>query len=82
MDHKKLFETSEAELEIGFRQMKEILDKKNMDYRVLIFEINEDVLEEGDDFEDKDSKEIKLELSAEVLASIPLMKEEFVERVD
>ena len=82
MDHQKLFETSEAELEIGFRQMKEILDKKNMDYRVLIFEINEDVLEEGDDFEDKDSKEIKLELSAEVLASIPLMKEEFVERVD
>ena len=82
MNHEKLFETSMAELEIGFRQMKEKLDAKNMDFRVLIFEIDSDALESDDEFDDKDSNQIKLGMSAETLAAIPLMKEEFVERIE
>ena len=40
MDKDLLYDVSMTELEIGFRKMQEILDRKNMDYKVLIFEMD------------------------------------------
>jgi len=72
-----------TDLEIGFRKMKEVLDRKDMDYKDLIFELNDED-ENGKRLEtdgDKDADEIRLEVSNEILRAIPLMKEEFVEKL-
>ena len=39
MDYTKLYEVSMTELEIGFRKIKEALDRRNRNYKVFIFEI-------------------------------------------
>ena len=76
----KVYEVSEAELELGFRKMKEILDSRNMDYRVLIFDIDKDLVND-DDLMDKDPDDIKVAFSKETLEAIPLMKEEFIDKI-
>ena len=90
MDKDLLYDVSMTELEIGFRKMQEILDRKNMDYKVLIFEMdttnaNEDAsstsqLNAYD--ADKDSHEVRIEIAKETIDAIPLMREEFVERIN
>ena len=46
MNQDKLIDVSMTELEIGFRKMKNALDKKNMDYKVLIFDLELDSLQD------------------------------------
>ena len=40
LEKTKLINVTMADLEIGFRKMKEVLDQKNMDYKVLIFDVD------------------------------------------
>ena len=85
MDPTYLIDVSLHELEQGFRKMKEILDEKNMDYKVLIFDIDTTMTLDPHSTvadEDKDADEIRQEMSEENLRTIPLMKEEFVEKVN
>ena len=79
IDQTKVYEVSDAELELAFRRMKEILDEKNMDYRVLIFDIETDA--ENENELDRDPEQIKLSVSKETLEAIPLMKEEFIDKI-
>lgn len=63
--------------------MKEALDKKNENYKVLIFELEEDdadrVIDKNE--EDKDADDIRYEASEETLRAIPMMKEEFIDKL-
>jgi len=80
VDANKLVDISMIELEIGFRKMKEILDRKNMDYKVLIFDVESDQFSPEEE-EDKYPDEIRLAMADESLKAIPLMKEEFIHKV-
>ena len=79
VDQTKLFEVTDLELEIGFRKMQEALDKQNMDYRVLLFDV--EIPERDQDQDDMDEADIKKELASISLSAIPLMKEEFIHKV-
>ena len=76
------------ELKLGFQKIKEVLDQKNKNYKVIIFGIRPSkkggspapAVEE--DEEDKDGDEIRLALTSETLSAMPLMKEEFIEKVN
>lgn len=60
--------------------MKEALDKKNEDYKVLIFEIEIDSdQEEQEANNENDPDAIKLAMSRENLQAIPMMRDEFIE---
>jgi hypothetical protein len=80
VDATKIADISMIELEIGFRKMKEVLDRKNLDYKVLIFDIKTDQFTPEEE-EDKDPDEIRNIMAYESLKSIPLMKEEFIHKV-
>jgi len=76
MDSRILPEVTETELEIGFRKLKEIFDEKNIDYKTFIFE-----LDSIDNDDDKDADEIRIAVSKDTKMALPLMREEFIERV-
>ena len=60
--------------------MKEALDNKNEDYKVLIFEIEIDSeQEEQEANNENDPDEIKYAMSIENLEAIPMMRDEFIE---
>ena len=71
-------EASQTELEIGFRRLKEVLDQRNMDYKVLIFDIDS---QNQDDEPEKEADEIRQGLSIESLSARPLLKRDFINRV-
>jgi len=73
-----LNEASQTELEIGFRRLKEVLDQRNMDYKVLIFDIDS---QNQDDEPEKEADEIRQGLSIESLSARPLLKRDFINRV-
>ena len=75
-----LIEVSANELEIGFRKLKQTLDQRNMDYKVLLFDI--DTPSNQEDEVEKEANEIRLGLSAESLAAKPLLKADFIERLN
>ena len=76
MDSRILPEVTETELEIGFRKLKEIFDEKKIDYKTFIFE-----LDSIDNDDDKDADEIRIAVSKDTKMALPLMREEFIERV-
>ena len=78
VDQTKLEEVSSTELEIGFRKMKEILDQKNMDYKVLIFNVDS---KKSEDEQDKDADDIRFALSEETLSTVPLHKDDFSQKI-
>ena len=80
VDQTGLIEVSANELEIGFRKLKQTLDQKNMDYKVLLFDI--DTPSNQDDEVEKEANEIRMGLSAESLAAKPLLKADFIERLN
>ena len=72
------------ELKAGFQKMKKALDKKKENYKILIFELEEEddtdrVINKNE--EDKDADDIRFEASEETLRAIPMMKEEFIDKL-
>jgi len=76
MDSRILPEVTDTELEIGFRKLKEIFDRKKIDYKAFIFE-----LDSIDNDDDKDADEIRIAVLNDTKTALPLMREEFIERV-
>ena len=80
LDPRKLFEITQSELELGFRKLKEIFEQKDINYKKYIFE-----MDSGDSAAlalEEDPNEVRLSLSQEAMLAIPLMREEFIERVN
>ena len=75
MDARKLSEVTQVELELGFRKLKEAFERESIDYKTYIFEVdtNEEVKEE-----EQDADDVRLALSEDSMAAIPLMREEFI----
>ena len=72
-------QVTQNELELGFRKLKEVFERKGVDFKKFIFEI-EHVGENTDD--EKDPDEIRLSASEEAMFAIPLMREEFMQRIN
>ena len=79
VDQASLIEVSETELEIGFRKLKQTLDQRNMDYKMLLFDIDTPLNQ--DEEPEKEADEIRLGLSTESLAAKPLLKADFIDRL-
>lgn len=82
IDPTKLIEVSMLELEVGFRKMKEKLDKLNVDYKVLLFEIDTENEYSQEEDGDRDAEDVKKILAEQSISAIPLMKEEFTHKVN
>ena len=66
-------------MELGFRRLKQALDEKGVGFKNYIFEIDQ---ERGSEDDIKDANEIRLEIFNETRQAIPLMREEFIQRID
>ena len=79
MDSRVLPSVTDTELEIGFRKLKEVLDSKNIDYKSFIFELeSKDIAIEDDD---REVDEIRAAIFEDTKVAIPLMREEFIDRI-
>ena len=87
LDQSKLYDVSMTELKQGFQKIKEALDKRNKSYKVVLFGIKPTTkkstsLSSLNADAEGDPEEVRLALTTETLSAMPLMKEEFVEKVN
>ena len=82
LDKEKLYDVSMLDLKLGFQKIKEALDKRNKSYKVILFGIKPPKKPTSQAEDDEDADDVRLALSSETLSAMPLMKEEFIEKVN